>query len=39
MIALGAKVINNSHMSSEQTSGMIIAHFPRKSTRGSQAIK
>lgn len=25
MIALGAKVINNSHMTSEQTSGMIIA--------------
>ena len=27
MIALGAKVINNSHMSSEQTSGLILAEI------------
>jgi cytidylate kinase len=30
MIALGAKVINNSHMTSEQTSGMIIADFQKR---------
>lgn len=30
MIALGAKVINNSQMSSEQTSGMIIADFRQR---------
>ena len=30
MIALGAKVINNSHMTSEQTSGMILADIKKK---------
>ncbi|HWX23248.1 MAG TPA: (d)CMP kinase [Candidatus Binatia bacterium] len=30
MIALGAKVINNSHMTSEQTSGMIIADIKQR---------
>jgi cytidylate kinase len=30
MIALGAKVINNSHMTSEQTSGMIIEDIRRR---------
>jgi cytidylate kinase len=30
MIALGAKVINNSHMTSEQTSGMIIADIQKR---------
>jgi cytidylate kinase len=30
MIALGAKVINNSHMTSEQTSGMLLAEIRRR---------
>jgi len=30
MIALGAKVINNSHMTSEQTSGLILADIRKK---------
>lgn len=30
MIALGAKVINNSHMTAEQTSGMILADIRKK---------
>jgi CMP/dCMP kinase len=30
MIALGAKVINNSHMTSEQTSGMILADIRKR---------
>jgi cytidylate kinase len=30
MIALGAKVINNSHMTSDQTSGMIIADVQKR---------
>jgi CMP/dCMP kinase len=30
MIALGAKVINNSHMTSEQTSGMILADIKKR---------
>jgi cytidylate kinase len=30
MIALGAKVIDNSHMTSEQTSGLIIADFKHR---------
>jgi cytidylate kinase len=32
MIALGAKVINNSHMTSEQTSGLIIADIQQRLT-------
>jgi len=36
MIALGAKVINNSHLTSEQTSGLIIAEVKRQlAERGS----
>src|SRR5207249_511533 len=36
MIALGAKVINNSHLTSEQTSGLIIADVKRQlAERGS----
>ena len=36
MIALGAKVINNSHLTSEQTSGLIIADVKRQlSERGA----
>jgi hypothetical protein len=34
MIALGAKVINNSHMSSEQTSGLILAEIQKKLVEG-----
>jgi CMP/dCMP kinase len=30
MVALGAKVINNSHLTSEQTSGMILADIKRR---------
>jgi hypothetical protein len=30
MIALGAKVINNSQMTSEQTSGMILADIKQR---------
>jgi cytidylate kinase len=30
MIALGAKVINNSHMTSEQTSGLLIAEIQKR---------
>jgi len=30
MIALGAKVINNSHMTSEQTSGTILADIRKQ---------
>ena len=30
MIPLGAKIINNSEMSSEQTSGLIIAEVKRR---------
>ena len=30
MIALGAKVINNSHLTSEQTSGMILADIKKR---------
>ncbi len=33
MIALGAKVINNSHMTSEQTSGVIIADLKQRLSR------
>jgi len=34
MIALGAKVINNSHMTSEQTSGMLIAEIQKRLAEG-----
>ncbi|HEY3932486.1 MAG TPA: (d)CMP kinase, partial [Verrucomicrobiae bacterium] len=30
MVALGAKVINNSHMTSEQTSGLLIAEIQKR---------
>jgi len=39
MIALGAKVINNSHMSSEETSGIIIADFKRRFAQAEQEKK
>src|SRR6185369_10262930 len=39
MIALGAKVINNSHMSSEETSGIIIADFKRRFALAEQEKK
>src|SRR5947207_1757923 len=39
MIALGAKVINNSHLTSEQTSGLIIADVKRQlAERGSPQV-
>ena len=34
MIALGAKVINNSHMTSEQTSGLLIAEIQKRLAEG-----
>jgi len=37
MIALGAKVINNSHMTPEQTSGMIIADVKKKMAEQDKA--
>lgn len=36
MVALGAKVINNSHMTSEQTSGMIIADVRQRLEPGDK---
>ncbi len=36
MVALGAKVINNSHMTSEQTSGMIIADVRHRLEAGDK---
>ncbi len=35
MIALGARVINNSHMTAEQTSGLIIADIKRRLEEGT----
>jgi CMP/dCMP kinase len=37
MIALGAKVINNSQMTSEQTSGMILADIRKRMAEGEKA--
>ncbi len=37
MIALGAKVINNSQMTSEQTSGLIIADIKSRLPVGASA--
>ena len=39
MIALGAKVINNSHMTSEQTSGLIIADIRQDGLRKRAAVQ
>jgi CMP/dCMP kinase len=36
MIALGARVINNSHMTSEQTSGLIIEDIRKRLTDGTR---
>jgi CMP/dCMP kinase len=38
MIALGAKVINNSHMTAEQTSGMILADIKQRMASHNQAM-
>jgi hypothetical protein len=39
MIPLGATLINNSHLTSEQTSGLIIAEVKRKLSLKDEATK